>query len=110
MRIGILPRSDQKHFGHGPGECSPITGALSGAGDQSGDGALLPGMIHQVQGGIGELVGGENQTGDGFSGDPRQVSPKHPQSAYTGLQKSLQQEWAFVKRVTPGVGNAFGPV
>ena len=38
------------------------------------------------------------------------VSQKHPQSAYAGLQKSLQQEWAFVQRVTPGVGNAFRPV
>ena len=38
------------------------------------------------------------------------VSRKHPQSAYEGLQKSLQQEWAFVQRVTPGIGNAFGPV
>ena len=28
------------------------------------------------------------------------VARKHPQSAYTGLQKSLQQEWAFVQRVT----------
>ena len=24
------------------------------------------------------------------------ISRKHPQSAYTGLQKSLQQEWVFV--------------
>ena len=38
------------------------------------------------------------------------VSQKHPQSAYEGLQKSLQQEWAFVQRVTPGVSDAFGPV
>ena len=38
------------------------------------------------------------------------VAHKHPQSAYAGLQKSLQQEWAFVQRVTPGVGEAFGPV
>ena len=38
------------------------------------------------------------------------VSHKHPQSAYVGLQKSLQQEWAFLQRVTPGVGEAFGPV
>ena len=37
------------------------------------------------------------------------VALKHPQSAYVGLQKSLQQEWAFVQRVTPGVGAAFGP-
>ena len=33
------------------------------------------------------------------------VARKHPQSAYAGLQKSLQQEWAFVQQVTPGVGD-----
>ena len=38
------------------------------------------------------------------------VYRKHPQSAYSGLRKSLQQEWAFVQQVTPGIGNAFGPV
>ena len=38
------------------------------------------------------------------------VALKLPQSAYAGLQKSLQQEWDFVQRVTPGVGAAFGPV
>ena len=38
------------------------------------------------------------------------VDRKHPQSAYAGLQKPLQQEWAFVQRVTPGISNAFGPV
>ena len=38
------------------------------------------------------------------------VSRKHPQSAYARLQKSLHQEWAFVYRVTPGIGNNFGPV
>ena len=38
------------------------------------------------------------------------VSQKHPQSAYTRLQNSLQQEWDFVQRVTPGFGDAFGPV
>ena len=38
------------------------------------------------------------------------VGHKHPQSAYAGLQKSLQQEWAFVQRVTPGVREAFVPV
>ena len=35
---------------------------------------------------------------------------KHFQSAYAGLQKSLQQEWGFVQRVTPDIGDAFGPV
>ena len=38
------------------------------------------------------------------------VSCKYPQSAYAGLQKSLWQEWAFVQRVTPGIGDAFGLV
>ena len=38
------------------------------------------------------------------------VALKHPQSVYAGLKKSLQQEWDFLQRVTPGVGAAFGPV
>ena len=38
------------------------------------------------------------------------VFRKHPQSAYAGLQKSLQQEWALVQLVTQGISNAFGPV
>ena len=38
------------------------------------------------------------------------VSRKHPKSAYAVVQKSLQQEWAFVQRVTLGIGDAFGPV
>ena len=37
-------------------------------------------------------------------------SRKHSQSAYAGLQKSLQQEWEFVQQVTPGIDDAFGPV
>ena len=38
------------------------------------------------------------------------VSRKHPQPAHAGLQKSLQQEWAFVQWVALGIGDAFGPV
>ena len=38
------------------------------------------------------------------------VARKHPKSAYAGLKKSLQKEWEFVQRVTPGVGDSFGPV
>ena len=37
-------------------------------------------------------------------------SYKRPQSAYAGMEKSLQQEWAFVQRVTPDIEDAFGPV
>ena len=36
-----------------------------------------------------------------------EVYRKHPQSAYCGLQKPLQQWWAFVQQVTPGIGDAF---
>jgi hypothetical protein len=35
------------------------------------------------------------------------VAKNFPQSAYSGLQKSLQQEWQFVKRVKEGVGAEF---
>ena len=35
------------------------------------------------------------------------VAYKHPQTAYTGMQKSIQQEWVFVHQVTPGIGNDF---
>ena len=38
------------------------------------------------------------------------VSQKNLQSAYAGLQKSLQQQWAFMQQVTPGIGDAFRPV
>ena len=38
------------------------------------------------------------------------VARKHPQSAYVGLQKSLQHNWAFLQWITPGIGYAFGPV
>ena len=55
---------------------------------------------------VGKKVEGWNESIATLAG----VDIKHPQSAYAGLQKSLQQEWAFVQRVTPGVGAAFGPV
>ena len=55
---------------------------------------------------VGRKDNGESESLDILSG----VSCKHPHSAYAGLQKSLQQEWAFVQRVTPGIGDAFGPV
>ena len=38
------------------------------------------------------------------------VYHKYLQSNYTVLQKSLQQEWAFVQWVTPDIQDAFGPV
>ena len=38
------------------------------------------------------------------------VARKHPQTPYAGLQKSLQQECAFMKRITPDIGMAFQPV
>ena len=41
---------------------------------------------------------------------PTGVSRDHPQSAYSGLQNSFQQERAFFQQVTPGIGDAFVPV
>ena len=38
------------------------------------------------------------------------MNRKNLQSYYAGLQKSLQQEWAFVQRITPGIWGAFRPV
>ena len=38
------------------------------------------------------------------------VARNHPQSSNAGLNKSLQQEWSFVQRVTPNIGYAFGPM
>jgi hypothetical protein len=36
--------------------------------------------------------------------DIAKVAPNFPQTAYSGLQKSFQQEWQFVQRVTKGIG------
>ena len=38
------------------------------------------------------------------------VSCKPLQSAYSGLQKLHQKEWAFRQQVNPVIGNAFGLV
>ncbi len=42
--------------------------------------------------------------------DIAKVAPNFPQTAYSGLQKSLQQEWQFVQRVTKGIGHEFQDV
>ena len=34
----------------------------------------------------------------------------HPQVSYSGMQSSLQQEWHFSQRITPGMDPAFSPV
>ena len=38
------------------------------------------------------------------------VAGQHPQTAYSGLQKSLKKVWYFVQHVTPVIGLAFHPV
>eukprot|EP00978_Attheya_sp_CCMP212_P039959 scaffold213016_cov49-Attheya_sp.AAC.2 len=38
------------------------------------------------------------------------VAPRFPQTAYAGIQKSLQQEWQFVQRVIDGIGGEFAEV
>ena len=32
------------------------------------------------------------------------VAEQYPQTAYAGMQKSLQQEWQLLQRVTDGLG------
>ena len=78
--------------------------------DTGGDGTPLPGRIHRKRRRGNGLATGKNR---GWSESVKLlagVGHKHPQSAYAGLQKFLQQEWAFVQRVTPGVREAFVPV
>jgi hypothetical protein len=38
------------------------------------------------------------------------VAPQFPQTAYAGIQQSLQQEWQFVQRVIDGIGVKFSGV
>jgi hypothetical protein len=42
--------------------------------------------------------------------DLASAAPNFPQAAYSGLQKSLQQEWQFVQRVTKNIGPEFESV
>jgi hypothetical protein len=35
------------------------------------------------------------------------VAERYLKAAYAGIQKSLQQEWQFLQRVTEGLGNKF---
>ena len=42
--------------------------------------------------------------------DLSQAGEKYPQSTYVGLQKCLQNEWQFLHRVIPDIGNLFAPI
>ena len=42
--------------------------------------------------------------------DISDTAHKFPQSAFAGLQKSLQHEWGFVQRVVPDIGPQFWPL
>jgi hypothetical protein len=42
--------------------------------------------------------------------DLTSVTQAFPQATYSGLQKSLQQEWQFVQRVTKGIGPDFASI
>jgi hypothetical protein len=39
-----------------------------------------------------------------------EIAPQFPQTAYAGIQNSLQQEWQFVERVIDEIGEAFSEV
>ena len=43
-------------------------------------------------------------------GELSTIAKRFPQSAYAGLQKSLQMEWQFLQRVTEGLGVEFGDI
>ena len=64
-------------------------------GDGASEKRWLAGKVEGWAESVGTLVG---------------VDHKQPQSAYAILQKSLQQEWAFLQRVNSGIGDAFGLV
>jgi len=38
------------------------------------------------------------------------VAARYPQTAFAGLARSLQSEWQYVQRISPGTGPAFAPV
>ena len=42
--------------------------------------------------------------------DLSQAGEHYPQTTYAGLQKCLQNEWQFLHRVIPGIGDLFVPV
>ena len=52
---------------------------------------LVPWGFCQIWSGGGHLAGREGSGMGGVSGDSVRVACKHPQSAYSGLQKYLQQ-------------------
>ena len=57
--------------------------------------SFLAGKVEGWANSVGTLVG---------------VSRKHLQSTFSGLQKSLQQEWEFMQRVTPVIEDTLRPV
>jgi hypothetical protein len=42
--------------------------------------------------------------------DLSQTGEKYPQTTYVGLQKCLQNEWQFLHRVIPDIGDLFVPI
>ena len=52
---------------------------------------------------LGEKIEGCWDSVDTLAG----VAHRHPQTAYAGLKKYLQHEWAFVQRITTGKGMKF---
>ena len=56
------------------------------------------------------MSGRKNHGVGGVRGDPHRGFLQAPSVLISGLHKSLQQEWAFVQRVTQGISDAFGLV
>ena len=54
------------------------------------------------------MVGGESSWVDGVGVNPVGGRPQAPAVHLLRAAEALQQEWAFVQQVNPGIGETFG--
>ena len=108
--MGLLPGTDQEYLFRGPAESGKGGGVLPRHVDKDRHLELVPWGYFGERAAEDRWLAGKAQ---GWTESVKTLSGvhhKHTQSAYTGLQKSLQQEWEFVQLVTPGIGESFGLV
>jgi hypothetical protein len=70
----------------------------------------LGGFIGKDEQALNEWLGEKTKFWTEAVTDLTSVTQALPQAAYSGLQKSLQQEWQFVQRVTRGIGPEFASI
>jgi hypothetical protein len=71
---------------------------------------LLLGRLHWQGWSSQQVAQQKDQVLDGSCDWSNISQASLPQAAYSGLQKSLQQEWHFVQRVTKGIGPKFASI